>query len=47
MQMGSPLAEEHMLALILYCNGDCNYNLSKCHRNGDCNYNISNKMAFI
>ena len=33
-KMGSPLAEREMLVLILYCNGDCNYNLSETQRDG-------------
>ena len=35
--MGCPLNRFLMLALILYCDGDCNYDLSKSQRNGIAN----------
>ena len=34
-RMGSPLHRYHMLALILYTGGDCNYDLCKSQRNGN------------
>ena len=36
-RMGYPLIKREMLALILYCNGGCNYDLSRCQRNNQCN----------
>ena len=33
-KMGCPLKDWQILALILYCNGDCNYDLTLCQRNG-------------
>ena len=36
-QMGYPLLKCEMFALLLYCNGDCNYDLCRTQRNGyDC-----------
>ena len=42
-KMGSPLNKWLMLALLLYCNGDCNYNLCLSQRDGT----YVKKMAII
>ena len=36
-KMGFPLEKYMMLTLLLYCNGKCNYDLSKSQRNGNVN----------